>query len=113
MSVSTKNRIKRILSGYFYNVKDLVSKVPVGQLVKKVFITIVGGIVTLIGIAFIILPGPAFILLPAGLAILALEYPIAKVWLRKAQKAMTKGAEKADGFLASIKNRLSGLRQKN
>lgn len=67
---------------------------------KKVMITIAGLAVTLVGVAFIILPGPAFILLPAGLAILAIEYPLAKKWLRKVQAWMNTMAKKADGFFA-------------
>ena len=37
----------------------------------------------LIGIAMIALPGPAVVVIPAGLAILALEFAWAKVWLKK------------------------------
>ena len=41
---------------------------------RKVVIALIGGTITLIGIAMIVLPGPAFIVLPAGLAILAIEF---------------------------------------
>ena len=61
---------------------------------RKVVIALIGGTVTLIGIAMIVLPGPAFVVLPAGLAILAIEFAWARRWLKKvkqmAQEAMDK-----------------------
>ena len=46
---------------------------------KRVVVAVVGGTVTLIGIALIVLPGPAFIIIPIGLSILATEF----VWVRR------------------------------
>ncbi|MSR34720.1 MAG: hypothetical protein EXS12_08015 [Phycisphaerales bacterium] len=61
---------------------------------RKVVVALIGGTVTLIGIAMIVLPGPAFVVLPAGLAILAIEFAWARRWLKKvkrmAQEAMDK-----------------------
>jgi tellurite resistance protein TerC len=54
--------------------------------VRRIVITVVGGMVLLAGVAMILLPGPAFIVIPAGLAILALEFPWAKRWLAKARE---------------------------
>lgn len=71
---------------------------PAAKPVKKVAITISGLLVTLLGVVLIILPGPAFLLIPIGLAILALEYPIARKWLRKFQTLLTAWARKADDF---------------
>jgi uncharacterized membrane protein YbaN (DUF454 family) len=67
--------------------------------VKKSVITIVGVLFISIGVIFIMLPGPAVIFIPAGLAILSLEYPIARKWLRQAQRYMRKGAEKMDAMI--------------
>ena len=53
--------------------------------IKRIFVTLVGGTILLIGIALIVLPGPAFIVIPAGLAILAIEYAWARRWLQKAR----------------------------
>jgi tellurite resistance protein TerC len=52
---------------------------------RRCAIALVGGTVVLIGIAMIALPGPAVVVIPAGLAILALEFAWAKVWLKKVQ----------------------------
>ena len=71
---------------------------PVARPAKKAVLTVVGVFVTLLGFALIILPGPAFLLIPVRLAILAIEYPIARKWLRKFQRWMTISAKKADEF---------------
>jgi len=42
--------------------------------VKRVLVAIVGGVLTLAGIALLVLPGPGFVLVAAGLAILATQF---------------------------------------
>lgn len=73
--------------------------------VKKLMITIGGGFLVFIGAIFILVPGPAFLFLPIGLAILSLEYPWAKKWLKKCQRWMKQGAEKLDRLMAKLKRR--------
>jgi|TARA_B110000908_G_C9881361_1_gene282748 membrane protein implicated in regulation of membrane protease activity len=75
--------------------------------VKKLFIVIAGFTCLLIGLLFILLPGPAVIFLPLGLALLSLEYTWAKIWLKKAQKWLTKSAEKTDRAVAWLKRSLA------
>ncbi|MDP9139526.1 MAG: PGPGW domain-containing protein [Pseudomonadota bacterium] len=53
---------------------------------KRAVVAIIGGTVTLIGIALIVLPGPAFIVIPLGLSILATEFLWAKHWLQKVRQ---------------------------
>ena len=53
------------------------------QVARRIVIVILGGTVTLIGVALIVLPGPAFIVIPLGLSILATEFLWARRWLRK------------------------------
>ena len=74
---------------------------PVSELVhqtyvvaRKVVIALIGGTVTLIGIAMIVLPGPAFIVLPAGLAILAIEFAWARRWLKKVKHMAQEAVDK-------------------
>lgn len=97
-SRSLKNRIKNAFAEVLNH--------PAGRPAKKAVITVVGVILTLLGIALIILPGPAFLLIPIGLAVLAIEYPGARKWLRKFQRWMTVSAAKADAYFAkrSAKN---------
>ena len=61
-------------------------KAPNLRVTKRIVVAVIGGTVTLIGIALIVLPGPAFIVIPIGLSILATEFLWAKRWLRKARK---------------------------
>ena len=56
------------------------------RVARRIAVAVIGGTVTLIGIALIVLPGPAFIVIPIGLAILATEFLWARRWLRKARQ---------------------------
>jgi uncharacterized protein (TIGR02611 family) len=47
--------------------------------VKTVAIAVVGGLITLAGIAMLVLPGPGFVVVAAGLAVLATRFE----WARK------------------------------
>src|SRR3954464_8526280 len=47
--------------------------------VKTVVIAVLGGLLTLAGIALLVLPGPGFVLVAAGLAVLATRFS----WARK------------------------------
>lgn len=64
---------------------------------KRVVIAVIGGTVTLIGIALIVLPGPAFIVIPIGLSILASEFYWAKRWLDKVRELAKRSKEKFMG----------------
>jgi uncharacterized protein (TIGR02611 family) len=59
---------------------------------NKPMITLVGGTLTLAGLLLLILPGPAWLLLPIGLAILSLEYPWARRYLKQSQKWLSSSA---------------------
>ena len=65
---------------------SLLRNAPNLRVAKRIVVAVIGGTVTLIGIALILLPGPAFIVIPIGLAILATEFLWAKRWLRKARQ---------------------------
>ena len=68
---------------------------PRFRLAKRIVVAVVGGTITLIGIALLILPGPAFIVIPVGLSILATEFVWARRFLRKAREVATRVASKA------------------
>jgi hypothetical protein len=72
-------------------------------------LTIIGGLFVFIGVVFILLPGPAILFLPAGLALLSLEYPWAKVWLRRSQRLLRQAAVNLDRLF----NKLSQWLRKN
>ena len=50
---------------------------------KRLVVLLVGGTITLLGIALLVLPGPAVIVIPVGLAILGAEFAWARHWLRR------------------------------
>lgn len=55
--------------------------------IRRIFISLIGGTVVLVGVIMLVTPGPAFIVIPAGLGILAVEFVWARGLLKKA-KAM-------------------------
>ena len=57
---------------------------------RKPLVAVVGGSVTLVGLAMVVLPGPAILVIPLGLAILATEFPWAKRWLKRARDLFPK-----------------------
>lgn len=69
--------------------------VPKGSLAKRIGIAVVGGTVTMIGIALIVLPGPAIVVIPIGLSILATQFLWARRYLRKARDMATRLKQKA------------------
>lgn len=50
---------------------------------RRVCVAVIGGTVVLVGVVMLVTPGPALLVIPAGLAILALEFRFASLWLRK------------------------------
>ena len=59
---------------------------PTLRVAKRIVVAVIGGTVTLIGIALIVLPGPAFVVIPIGLSILATQFVWARRFLRKARQ---------------------------
>ena len=70
--------------------KSWLLSAPPLRIAKRIVIAVIGGTVTLIGIALIVLPGPAFVVIPIGLSILATEFFWARRWLNKARQMAAK-----------------------
>ena len=68
---------------------------PRGGLAKRIGVAIVGGSVTVIGIALIVLPGPAIVVIPIGLSILGTQFEWPRRYLRKARALATRVKDKA------------------
>jgi len=66
---------------------------------KKLIITLVGGLLVVLGAIFIIIPGPSLLLLIPGFYLLSFEYPAAKVWLRRCQRLLSKSARYMDKLI--------------
>ncbi len=56
---------------------------------------IIGGTVVLVGLVLLVTPGPGVLIIAAGLAILAIEFAWAKVWLRRIRESVTPAGRKA------------------
>lgn len=69
-------------------------KEPKLRVAKRIIVAVIGGTVTLIGIALVVLPGPAFIVIPIGLSILATEFLWAKRWLKRVRQMATRFTSK-------------------
>jgi uncharacterized protein (TIGR02611 family) len=65
-----------------------------GRIYRIVFV-LTGAIVTLAGIAMLVLPGPALVVIPIGLAMLAMEFAWAENALEKALAQAEKASESA------------------
>jgi hypothetical protein len=50
---------------------------------RRIVVAVIGGTITLIGVAMVVLPGPAIVIIPLGLGVLGLEFAWARHWLRK------------------------------
>lgn len=64
---------------------------------KKILVSIIGGIILIVGIVMIIVPGPAYLIIPAGLGILGTEY----MWAKRLHQKLK---DKVNNFLNKKKN---------
>jgi len=62
--------------------------------IRRIAIGVIGGTVVLIGIALLVLPGPGIVVIIVGLALLATEFEIAKIWLQKAKDKYNQGKDR-------------------
>ena len=72
-----------------------VKSTTAGKLFWRLVIGFFGGIITALGVLFIVTPGPGIAVLIVGLAILATEFAWAKRAVEKAREAATSASEKA------------------
>lgn len=71
----------------------MVARPRLGGTARKVVTAVVGGLLTLIGIALLVLPGPGFVMIAAGLAVLAREFPWAARPLKWAERRAREGLD--------------------
>ncbi len=65
------------------NIRQQIKSNPYGSLIWRIFIGVVGGLVTVLGAVFLFAPGPGLLVLLAGLGILATEFAWASSAIRK------------------------------
>ncbi|MBM3721602.1 MAG: hypothetical protein FJW47_06895 [Actinobacteria bacterium] len=76
------------------NFRQQIKSIPYGSLVWRVFIGVVGGLITIVGTIFLFAPGPGLLVLLAGLGILATEYAWAANAIRKTKSIAQTTSEK-------------------
>lgn len=67
------------------------------KIARRIFVTIAGVTVLIVGIVMVFAPGPATVVIPVGLAILGLEFAWAKAWLKRIREGISNGAAKERG----------------
>jgi uncharacterized protein (TIGR02611 family) len=72
-----------------------IKSTPAGKLAWRLVIGFFGGIVTALGLLFIVTPGPGIAVLIVGLAILATEFAWAQRAVAKAREAATSASDRA------------------
>jgi uncharacterized protein (TIGR02611 family) len=76
------------------NFRQQIKSNPYGSVVWRVFIGVIGGLVTIIGTIFLFAPGPGLLVLLAGLGILATEFAWAANAIRKTKSIAQSTSEK-------------------
>ncbi|MGH1563703.1 PGPGW domain-containing protein [Mumia sp. DW29H23] len=79
------------------------------RLISKVFVSVVGPLVVLIGLAMTVLPGPGLVVAGVGMALLALEYAWARSALSFAGRALAWAREIVFPKNGSGLRRIAGL----
>lgn len=67
---------------------------------KKLWVTVTGGLLILSGLLLLITPFPGILLIALGLAVLSMEYHWSRRWLRLAQRRMRASATWLDRRLS-------------
>ena len=76
------------------NVRRQIRSTPYGSLLWRIFIGVVGGLITVIGSALLFAPGPGLLVLLAGLGILATEFAWASRAIRQTKNIAENFSEK-------------------
>jgi uncharacterized protein (TIGR02611 family) len=76
------------------NIRQQIKSTPYGSLVWRIFIGVIGGLITIVGTVFLFAPGPGLLVLLAGLGILASEFAWASRAILKTKSIAANAAEK-------------------
>lgn len=81
------------------------------QLARRIVIAVIGGTILLGGFIMLVTPGPGIALVVLGLAILAIEFAWARLWLAKVRHTVTpEGRGELRGRYRRLKERWFGWR---
>lgn len=76
------------------------------KLARRIVVAVIGGTVLVGGIIMLVTPGPGLAIVLLGLAILAIEFAWAKLWLDKVRHSVTReGREELRGHYTRLRSR--------
>lgn len=79
------------------------------KLARRIVVAVIGGTILLGGVIMLVTPGPGIAIVLLGLAILAIEFAWAKLWLNKVRHSVTpEGREQLRGRYTRLKARWFG-----
>lgn len=79
------------------------------KLARRIVVAVIGGTMLVGGVIMLVTPGPGIAIVLLGLAILAVEFAWAKLWLKKVRHSVTpEGREQLRGRYARLKARWFG-----
>ncbi len=82
------------------------------RLGRQIVVAVIGGTLLLGGVIMLITPGPGIAFMLAGLAILAIEFAWARIWLRKLRESVGPvGRDAAQQSWARWRQRVFGPRE--
>ena len=76
------------------NIRQQIKSTPYGSLIWRIFVGVVGGLITILGTVFLFAPGPGLLVLLAGLGILASEFAWASRAMLKTKTIAASAASK-------------------
>lgn len=59
------------------------------RLARRIVIGVIGGTLLLFGVIMLVTPGPGLVGIAAGLAVLAVEFTWARIWLKRLRRKMS------------------------
>ncbi|MEN9305583.1 MAG: hypothetical protein RLY76_851 [Actinomycetota bacterium] len=76
------------------NFRQQIKSTPYGSLIWRIFVGVIGGLITIVGTVFLFAPGPGLLVLLAGLGILASEFAWASRAILKTKTIAANAANK-------------------
>ena len=59
------------------------------RLARRIVIGVIGGTLVVFGLIMLVTPGPGLVGIAAGLAVLAVEFTWARIWLKRLRRKMS------------------------
>jgi tellurite resistance protein TerC len=79
------------------------------KLARRIVIAVIGGTILLGGVIMLVTPGPGVAIILLGLAILAIEFAWAKIWMDKVRHSVTpEGRQQLHGHYTRVRDRWFG-----